>query len=100
MFDVQEVLDEQEEARHATVTEEIQKKLDQGIKPGEVELCFSGRQIQARMISEILSEHRIPFEMRDYVTNFYRHFIVKDMMAYLQAGSRRSVYAVAFPDDL
>lgn len=78
---VQEVLDEQEEAQY--VTEEIQKKLDQGIKPGEIAVLFRAA-VQARMISEILSEHRIPFEMRDYVTNFYRHFIVKDMMAYLQ----------------
>ena len=84
---VQEVLDEQEEAQY--VTEEIQKKLDQGIKPGEIAVLFRTA-VQARMISEILSEHRIPFEMRDYVTNFYRHFIVKDMMAYLQlaAGKR------------
>lgn len=86
---VQEVLDEQEEAQY--VTEEIQKKLDQGIKPGEIAVLFRAA-VQARMISEILSEHRIPFEMRDYVTNFYRHFIVKDMMAYLQlaAGKRDS----------
>lgn len=89
---VQEVLDEQEEAQY--VTEEIQKKLDQGIKPGEIAVLFRAT-VQARMISEILSEHRIPFEMRDYVTNFYRHFIVKDMMAYLQlaAGKRdRSLF--------
>lgn len=89
---VQEVLDEQEEAQY--VTEEIQKKLDQGIKPGEIAVLFRSA-VQARMISEILSEHRIPFEMRDYVTNFYRHFIVKDMMAYLQlaAGKRdRSLF--------
>lgn len=89
---VQEVLDEQEEAEY--VTEEIQKKLDQGIKPGEIAVLFRAA-VQARMISEILSEHRIPFEMRDYVTNFYRHFIVKDMMAYLQlaAGKRdRSLF--------
>ena len=89
---VQEVLDEQEEAQN--VTEEIQKKLDQGIKPGEIAVLFRAA-VQARMISEILSEHRIPFEMRDYVTNFYRHFIVKDMMAYLQlaAGKRdRSLF--------
>lgn len=89
---VQEVLDEQEEAQY--VTEEIQKKLDQGIKPGEIAVLFLAA-VQARMISEILSEHRIPFEMRDYVTNFYRHFIVKDMMAYLQlaAGKRdRSLF--------
>ena len=89
---VQEVLDEQEEAQY--VTEEIQKKLDQGIKPGEIAVLFRA-EVQARMISEILSEHRIPFEMRDYVTNFYRHFIVKDMMAYLQlaAGKRdRSLF--------
>lgn len=89
---VQEVLDEQEEAQY--VTEEIQKKLDQGIKPGEIVVLFRAA-VQARMISEILSEHRIPFEMRDYVTNFYRHFIVKDMMAYLQlaAGKRdRSLF--------
>ena len=89
---VQEVLDEQEEAQY--VTEEIQKKLDQGIKPGEIAVFFRAA-VQARMISEILSEHRIPFEMRDYVTNFYRHFIVQDMMAYLQlaAGKRdRSLF--------
>ena len=89
---VQEVLDEQEEAQY--VTEEIQKKLDQGIKPGEIAVLFRAA-VQARMILEILSEHRIPFEMRDYVTNFYRHFIVKDMMAYLQlaAGKRdRSLF--------
>lgn len=89
---VQEVLDEQEEAQY--VTEEIQKKLDQGIKPGEIAVLFRAA-VQARMISELLSEHRIPFEMRDYVTNFYRHFIVKDMMAYLQlaAGKRdRSLF--------
>lgn len=89
---VQEVLDEQEEAQY--VTEEIQKKLDQGIKPGEIAVLFRAA-VQARMISEILSEHRIPFEMRDYVTNFYRHFIVKDMMAYLHlaAGKRdRSLF--------
>ena len=89
---VQEVLDEQEEAQY--VTEEIQKKLDQGIKPGEIAVLFRTA-VQARMISEILSEHRIPFEMRDYVTNFYRHFIVKDIMAYLQlaAGKRdRSLF--------
>lgn len=89
---VQEVLDEQEEAQY--VTEEIQKKLDQGIKPGEIAVLFRAA-VQARMISEILSEHRIPCEMRDYVTNFYRHFIVKDMMAYLQlaAGKRdRSLF--------
>lgn len=81
---VQEVLDEQEEAQY--VTEEIQKKLDQGIKPGEIAVLFRAA-VQARMISEILSKHRIPFEMRDYVTNFYRHFIVKDMMAYLQLAT-------------
>lgn len=81
---VQEVLDEQEEAQY--VTEEIQKKLDQGIKPGEIAVLFRAA-VQARMISEILSEHHIPFEMRDYVTNFYRHFIVKDMMAYLQLAT-------------
>ena len=89
---VQEVLDEQEEAQY--VTEEIQKKLDQGIKPGEIAVLFRAA-VQARMISEILSKHRIPFEMRDYVTDFYRHFIVKDMMAYLQlaAGKRdRSLF--------
>ena len=89
---VQEVLDEQEEAQY--VTEEIQKKLDQGIKPGEIAVLFRAA-VQARLISEILSEHRIPFEMRDYVTNFYRHFIVKDIMAYLQlaAGKRdRSLF--------
>ncbi|MDY5845711.1 MAG: ATP-dependent helicase [Bariatricus sp.] len=84
---VQEVLDENEESRY--VAGEIRKKLDAGQKPGEIAVLFRAG-IQARMLTEILNEYRIPFEMKEHIPNFYHHFIVRDMIAYMQlaAGSR------------
>lgn len=84
---VQEVLDENEESRY--VAGEIQKHLDLGEKPGEIAVLFRAG-IQARMLTEILNEYRIPFEMKEHIPNFYDHFIVRDMIAYMQlaAGNR------------
>lgn len=81
---VQEVLDEQEEAQY--VTEKIQKKLEEGTSAGEIAVLYRTA-AGARAISECFSEHRIPFEMRDYITNFYKHFVAKDILAYLRLAS-------------
>lgn len=81
---VQEVLDENEESRY--VAAEIQKKLDAGVKPGDIAVLYRAG-IQARMMTEILNEHGIPFEMKEHIPNFYEHFIAKDILAYLKLAS-------------
>lgn len=81
---VQEVLDEAEESKYVAV--EIQKRLEAGQKPGEIAVLYRAG-IQARMITETLNEHQIPFEMKEHIPNFYDHFIVKDIRVYLKLAS-------------
>lgn len=81
---IQEVLDETEEARF--VAARIQKILDEGETAGEIAILYR-TVIQARMLTEILNEHKIPFEMKEFVPNFYDHFIIRDMLAYMRLAS-------------
>lgn len=81
---VQEVLDEGEECRF--VASKIQKHLESGEEPGEIAVLYRAG-IQARLMTEVLQEHQIPFEMREYIPNFYDHFIAKDILAYLRLAS-------------
>lgn len=83
---IQEVLDEMEESR--LVAAEIQKQLDKGTKAGEIAVLYRAG-IQARMLTEILNEHRIPFEMKEHIPNFYDHFVVRDILAYMRLASGR-----------
>lgn len=89
---VQEVLDEMEESRY--VAGEVKKLLDQGADGGQIAVLYRAG-MQARMLSEILKEYQIPFEMRESVSSFYNHFIARDILAYLKlaAGKRdRSLF--------
>lgn len=81
---VQELLDEADEARY--VTSEIQKRLDAGKEAGEIAVLYRAG-LQARLVSELLSERRIPFEMREHIPNFYEHFVVRDMLSYMRIAS-------------
>lgn len=85
---VQELLDEIEESRYIAAA--IEERLEDGIPAGEIAVLYRAA-LQARMLSEILNEHQIPFEMRDHIPNFYEHFIARDMLAYLKlaSGSRK-----------
>ena len=84
---VQEVRDDTEESRY--VVKEIEKLLANGTKPEEIAVLYRAG-MQARRLTEILCEHRVAFETREYIPNFYQHFIAKDMLAYLRlaAGER------------
>ncbi|MCI8637995.1 MAG: ATP-dependent helicase [Coprococcus sp.] len=85
---VQELLDGMEEARF--VASEIQKRLDTGKDAGEIAVLYRAG-LQANLVSEALSERRIPFEMREHMPNFYEHFVVRDMLSYMKiaSGDRR-----------
>ncbi len=89
---IQELKDEAEEARY--VAGEVKKLLDKGEK-GQKTAVLYRTAMQARMLTEVLGEYRIPFEMREHVPNFYSHFIPRDILAYLKlaAGKRdRSLF--------
>lgn len=78
---VQEVKDELEESKY--VAAEIEKDLQAGILPSQISVLYRAG-IQARMLTEILKEHHINFQMKEHITNFYQHYIVKDMLAYMK----------------
>ena len=87
---VQEVKDELEESKY--VAGEIEKDLRSGIKPYEICVLYRAG-IQARMLTEILKDHHIEFQMKEHINNFYQHFIVKDMLAYMKlAMGKRERY--------
>ena len=63
-----------------------------GIKPYEICVLYRAG-IQARMLTEILKDHHIEFQMKEHINNFYQHFIVKDMLAYMKlAMGKRERY--------
>ena len=81
---IQETKDEMEEAR--LIAARIQKQLESGVQAGEIAILYRAG-IQARLMTEILSEYQIPFEMREHLPNFYDHFIVRDILAYMRLAS-------------
>ena len=87
---IQEVKDQAEESEYIAAC--IMEKLKAGWNPGEIAILYR-TSIQARMLTEILKDHQIPFQMKEYVPNFYKHFIVKDMLAYMHlAMGKRDRY--------
>jgi len=78
---IQEVKDELEEGKY--VVREIEKDLETGITPNQIAVLYRAG-TQARMLTEILKEHHIGFQMKEHIANFYQHFIIKDMLAYMK----------------
>lgn len=78
---VQEVKDELEEGKY--VVGKIEKDLESGISPNQIAVLYRAG-TQARMLTEILKEHHIGFQMKEHIANFYQHFIIKDMLAYMK----------------
>lgn len=78
---IQEVRDQAEES--AYVASEIAKKVQEGWKPCEIAVLYRAG-LQARMLTEMMKDRQLLFQMKEYVPNFYKHFIVKDMLAYMQ----------------
>lgn len=83
---VQEVKDEMEESRY--VANEIRKLLEAGVNGGDIAVLYRAN-AQARLMTEICNEYQIPYETKEKLPNFYKHFIVKDMLAYMRLASGR-----------
>ena len=80
---IYELNNEDDEARF--IAERVQKQIEQGVRPGDIGVLFRAAS-QARLLSEVFTEKQIPFEMREKIPNFYEHFIVKDLLAYMKLG--------------
>lgn len=67
--------------------EEIRAKIlayrNQGIPYGEIAVLFRTN-TQARALSSKLMEFNIPFVMKERIPNLYEHWIVRDIMTYVQ----------------
>ena len=40
--------------------------------------------VDARAMSELMTEYQIPFVMKEHLNNIYEHFIALDMISYLR----------------
>lgn len=87
---IQELKDEFEESKY--ITSEIEKDLQSGVRPFEIAVLYRAS-IQARELTEVLKDHHIDFQMKEHIPNFYQHFIIKDMLAYMKlAMGKRDRY--------
>ena len=76
--------DEMDESKY--VVDQIQNDLNAGKKAGNIAVLYRAS-IQARLLTEILSEHQIPFEMKEHIPNFYTHFVIRDLISYMKLAS-------------
>ena len=88
---VQEVKDPLEESRY--VAEEIKKRLGQSIRPSRIAVLYRTN-VDARALSETLTEYQIPFFMREKIRNIYDHMTAVDISSYfhLAMGDRQRKY--------
>ena len=88
---VQEVKDPLEESRY--VAEEIKKRLEQSIRPSRIAVLYRTN-VDARALSETLTEYQIPFFMREKIRNIYDHMTAVDISSYfhLAMGDRQRKY--------
>ena len=77
---VQEVRDPMEEGRY--VFGQIREYQKAGISYKEMAVLYRTA-IDARALSEVLSERQVPFVMKEKITSLYDHFIGMDIMSYL-----------------
>ena len=78
---VQEVRHPIEESKY--VISEIQKALKAGVQPTEIAVLFRTNQ-EARALVETCMEYGVPYYMREHFSNFYEHFIAKNLIAYMK----------------
>ncbi len=88
---VQEVKDPLEESRY--VAEEIRKQRDQGKHFCDIAVLYRTN-LDARALSETLTEYQIPFLMKEQIYNIYDHFIGLDISSYfhLAMGDTKRKY--------
>ena len=78
---VQEVKDPVQEAEY--VLERICEYREKGVSYMEMAVLYRTN-VDARAMSELMTEYQIPFVMKEHLNNIYEHFIALDMISYLR----------------
>ena len=78
---VQEVKDPVQEAEY--VLERIREYREKGVSYTEMAVLYRTN-VDARAMSELMTEYQIPFVMKEHLNNIYEHFIALDMISYLR----------------
>lgn len=78
---VQEVKDPVQEAEY--VLERIREYREKGVSYTEMAALYRTN-VDARAMSELMTEYQIPFVMKEHLNNIYEHFIALDMISYLR----------------
>ncbi len=78
---VQEVKDPVQEAEY--VLERIREYRKKGVSYTEMAVLYRTN-VDARAMSELMTEYQIPFVMKEHLNNIYEHFIALDMISYLR----------------
>ena len=78
---VQEVKDPVQEAEY--VLERIREYREKGVSYTEMAVLYRTN-VDARAMSELMTEYQIPFVMKEHLNNIYDHFISLDMLSYLR----------------
>lgn len=78
---VQEVKDPVQEAEY--VLERIREYREKGVSYTEMAVLYRTN-VDARAMSELMTEYQIPFVMKEHLNNIYEHFITLDMISYLR----------------
>lgn len=78
---VQEVKDPVQEAEY--VLERIREYREKGVSYTEMAVLYRTN-VEARAMSELMTEYQIPFVMKEHLNNIYEHFIALDMISYLR----------------
>ena len=78
---VQEVKDQVQEAEY--VLERIREYREKGVSYTEMAVLYRTN-VDARAMSELMTEYQIPFVMKEHLNNIYEHFIALDMISYLR----------------
>ena len=76
---VQEVKDPVQEAEY--VLERIREYREKGVSYTEMAVLYRTN-VDARAMSELMTEYQIPFVMKEHLNNIYEHFIALDMISY------------------
>ena len=78
---VQEVKDPVQEAEY--VLERTREYREKGVSYTEMAVLYRTN-VDARAMSELMTEYQIPFVMKEHLNNIYEHFIALDMISYLR----------------
>ena len=76
---VQELKDAGEESRY--VIDEIRKLIKEGTAHSQIAVLFRTN-IDARILAGMMMEDKIPFRMKEYISNIYDHFIARNIKSY------------------